>query len=502
MDPGVIAVIGTTGVGKSNLSIQLAKELNGEVINADALQVYKGLDIITNKMPVEEREGVTHHLMDFLPMDREYSVLDFKADALELIKTIHGRKRMPIVVGGTHYYIQSLLWRDTLLDTKKDVGTHSKTQQKEQNDTHDAFLRDSDTLTLYKKLQEVDPVMANKWHENDRRKITRSLQIFFETGECQSDLIKKQHALSDSERLRMPSCIFWVYSAQDVLNPRLDARVDNMIQGGLFEEIKGMRKNVGSDTDYERGIWQAIGYKEFDPYFTALEDAIKNDQPIDSKELEALKAECTETMKIKTRQYAKRQVLWIRNKLLPLCREKDVKVFLLDATSLDTWKENVGDVAVKIAKDFFAGNSLPDPSSLNSYAKEMLVAQRDLNVVTALESWEKKECDICTEMQRIMHDKYDAQGSTDSLLPVIIHGPTSWEQHLRSKQHRRMKTNKAEMERDGVNWWYFRAQEYKKRKREGTLNSAVEVVGEHEGEANPTKVRRTSNDADETRRGE
>ncbi|KAF9999668.1 hypothetical protein BGZ80_011091 [Entomortierella chlamydospora] len=448
MDPGVIAVIGTTGVGKSNLSIQLAKELNGEVINADALQVYKGLDIITNKMPVEEREGVTHHLMDFLPMDREYSVLDFKADALELIKTIHGRKRMPIVVGGTHYYIQSLLWRDTLLDTKKDVGTHSKTQPKEQNNANDAFLRDSDTLTLYKKLQEVDPVMANKWHENDRRKITRSLQ------------------------------------------------------GGLFEEIKGMRKNVGSDTDYERGIWQAIGYKEFDPYFTALEDAIKNDQPTDSKGLEALKAECTETMKIKTRQYAKRQVLWIRNKLLPLCREKDVKVFLLDATSLDTWKESVGDVAVKIAKDFFAGNSLPDPSSLNSYAKEMLVAQRDLDVVAALESWEKKECDICTEMQRIMHDKYDPQGSTDPLPPVIVHGPTSWEQHLRSKQHRRMKTNKTEMERDGVNWWYFRAQEYKKRKREGTLNSAAEVVGEHEGEASPTKVRRTSNDEDETRTGE
>ncbi|KAG0197547.1 hypothetical protein BGX31_004838, partial [Mortierella sp. GBA43] len=84
MDPGLMAVIGTTGVGKSNLSIQLAKELNGEVINADALQVYKGLDIITNKMPIEEREGITHHLMDFLPTDQEYSVLDFKADALDM----------------------------------------------------------------------------------------------------------------------------------------------------------------------------------------------------------------------------------------------------------------------------------------------------------------------------------------------------------------------------------------------------------------------------------
>ncbi|KAK3833726.1 MAG: IPP transferase-domain-containing protein [Linnemannia elongata] len=486
MDPGVIAVIGTTGVGKSNLSIQLSKELNGEVINGDALQVYKGLDIITNKMPMDEREGVVHHLMDFLPMDQEYSVLDFKADALGLIEKIHERKHMPVVVGGTHYYIQSLLWRDTLLDTKKNVGTLSETQQQEESDANEKFLRDSDTATLYKKLQEVDPIMANKWHENDRRKITRSLQVFFETGECQSDLIKKQHALPDSERLRMPTCIFWVYSAPDVLNARLDARVDTMVKGGLFEEIQGMRKSVGPNTDYERGIWQAIGYKEFDPYFTAVEEAIKNNQPTDTEELEKLKSECTETMKTRTRQYAKRQVLWIRNKLLPLCREKEVKIYLLDATSLDTWKENVGNVAVKIAKSFFAGEDLPDAESLNQYAKEMLAAQRDLDAVSALESWEKKECDICTSMQRIMHEKYaQPAGSVTTTSteeqqlppPVIIHGPTSWEQHLRSKMHRKMRTNKAEMERDGANWWYFKAQEYKKRKREGTLNQEVEVVG-------------------------
>ncbi|KAG0261847.1 hypothetical protein BG011_000610 [Mortierella polycephala] len=507
MDPGIIAVIGTTGVGKSDLSIQLAKELDGEVINGDALQVYKGLDIITNKMKMEEREGIVHHLMDFLPMDREYSVLDFKADALGLIKQIHGRKHMPVVVGGTHYYIQSLLWRDTLLDTKKNVGSGgtgdggsssaslSETQMQGQNEKNERFLKDSDTATLYRKLKEVDPVMANKWHENDRRKITRSLQVFFETGECQSDLIKKQHALSDSERLRadelgnfatrMPTCIFWVYSAPDVLNARLDARVDTMIKGGLFDEIQGMRKSVGPNTDYERGIWQAIGYKEFDPYFTALEEAIKSNQPTDTKELETLKAECTETMKVRTRQYAKRQVLWIRNKLLPLCREKDVKIFLLDATSLDTWKENVSKVAIKIAKDFFAGKALPNAEEMNTYAKEMLTAQRDLDAVAALESWEKKECTICTEMQRIMYDKYNknqgSAGEPGAIASVIIHGPTGWEQHLQSKLHRKLKTCKAEMERDGTNWWYFKAQEYKKRKREGTLNSEVEVVGERDG---------------------
>ncbi|KAG0073870.1 hypothetical protein BGZ93_002324 [Podila epicladia] len=372
MESGAIAVIGTTGVGKSNLSTQLAKELDGEMINGDALQ----------------------------------------------IKDIHGRKHMPIVVGGTHYYIQSLLWRDTTLDTEKNAGTLSDTQVQEGTRANEAFLRDSDTATLYKKLQKVDPLMANKWHENDRRKITRSLQLML-------SFFCRQNS-------GMPTCIFRVYSASGILNARLDARVDVMIKGGLFEEIQGIRKIVGTDTDYKRGIWQAI----------------------DTTELEALKAEYTETMKSKTRQYAKRQVLWIRNKLLPLCKEKDNKI-LLDATSLDTWKEKLGNVAVKIAKDFFAGNLLPNPESLNQYAKDMLLAQRDLDAVSALESWEKKECKICTD------DKYGKGASEGPPAPVIIHGPTSWKKHLRSRQHRKFKTNQTEMERDGSNWWFFRAQEYK-----------------------------------------
>ena len=129
MDPGVIAVIGTTGVGKSNLSIQLAKELSGEVVNADTLQVYKGLDIITNKMPIEEREGVVHHLMDFLPMDQEYSVLDFKADALELVRNKEKTRRL---TGGADRTLD--FWRDcnSLSVTsessvgKNEVGTNQR----------------------------------------------------------------------------------------------------------------------------------------------------------------------------------------------------------------------------------------------------------------------------------------------------------------------------------------------------------------------------------------
>lgn len=113
--------------------------------------------------------------------------------------------------------------------------------------------------------------------------------------------------------------------------------------------------------------------------------------------------------------------------------------------------------------------------------------------MAALEAWEKKECEICTEMQRIMHDKY-GKHSADPVPPVVIHGPTGWEQHLQSRQHRKLKANKAEMERDGANWWYFKAQEFKKRKREGTLNNGNEAAGENE-DAGSTKVRKTDNDA-------
>ncbi|KAG0234585.1 hypothetical protein BGW41_001098 [Actinomortierella wolfii] len=385
MGPGVIAVIGTTGVGKSNLSIQLAKELKGEVINADALQVYKGLDIITNKMPLDEREGIEHHLMDFLPLDREYSVIEFKDDALKLIKEIHDREHMPVVVGGTHYYIQSLLWRDTLLDTKKAVDEQASEESRNEAKKNEDFLRNADTATLYKKLQEIDPIMAKKWHENDRRKISRSLQVYFETGERQSDLIKKQHAIPNSERLRMPSCIFWVYSEPNVLNARLDARVDTMIQGGLFDEIQSMRKMVGPNTDYERGIWQAIGYKEFDPYFAAIEKAVENSEQ------------------------------------------------------------------------------------------------------TALESWEKKECEICTQMQRIMQDKFGAQDKAKKLMPVLVHGQHEWEQHLKSRQHRKCKTFKTEMERDGPNWWFWKAQEHKKRKWEEAAAAAANADNRDQNEASESK---------------
>ncbi|CAO3697506.1 unnamed protein product [Rhizopus microsporus] len=325
----IAAVIGSSGIGKSKLAVELCKALNGQVINADALQVYKGLDIITNKMPVNEREGIKHHLMDFLNPEEEYSVTEFLKDCSQKIESISEQSQLPVVVGGTNYYIQSLIWNNTLIG------------QRENSPALDDFpeLDKLETSELYERLSQVDPVMANKWHPSDRRKILRSLKIYHQTGQPQSEIIKLQKEQNETEGLqpRYRSLIFWIYAEPSKLNPRLDERVDQMIETGLFDEIKDLRNRVvqGSikapgqnEEKYQRGLWQAIGYKEFDPYFNALEEGKEE------SEIVKIKDECTERMKAATRRYAKRQIQWIRNKLLPTVMKSkgdDVLVYLLDA---------------------------------------------------------------------------------------------------------------------------------------------------------------------------
>ncbi|RIB20509.1 IPP transferase-domain-containing protein [Gigaspora rosea] len=315
MPKGVIAIVGTTGVGKSELGVQLAKALHGEVINGDSMQVYKGMDIITNKMPMEEREGIPHHLMDFLEPHQEYRVTEFTEDAIKIIEDIHSRDRVPIIVGGTHYYIQSLLWKNSLIKSYDDECD---------NDSEDDENLNSETDVLYKRLQEVDPIMANKWHWNDRRKIRRSLQIYLQTGKRHSDWIKEQHLPDEkASSLRFPlTCIFWLYADPKVLDQRLDKRVDNMIKMGLFEELKYLRNKVkndvsyGGNVNYTRGIFQAIGYKEFEAYLNALEETPHlNDKAVETN---------IEAMKSAKRRYSRKQIRWIRNKLLLKCQENNL----------------------------------------------------------------------------------------------------------------------------------------------------------------------------------
>jgi tRNA dimethylallyltransferase len=178
--------------GKSRLAVDLAKRFHGEIINADAMQCYRGLDIATCKVTAAEMQGVPHHLMSFLPATRQYIVKEFVRDARAAIDEIHARGRVPIVVGGTHYYVQSLLFKNTLVDVDARDGRYSDEDDKNDlkrkreavvdamDDTSRAEWKALDAMSmkeLFDRLQQVDPLMAEKWHPNDGRKIKRSLQV-------------------------------------------------------------------------------------------------------------------------------------------------------------------------------------------------------------------------------------------------------------------------------------------------------------------------------------
>ncbi|KAI8078222.1 IPP transferase-domain-containing protein [Gilbertella persicaria] len=376
----IATVVGSSGIGKSKLAVELCKALKGQVINADALQVYKGLDIITNKMPIQEREGIKHHLMDFLEPEEEYRVTSFLKDASQTIESISNEKQLPVVVGGTNYYIQALLWNNTTISKDQQKRSPSPELTVEEDENQFPEFDALETQELYERLKKVDPIMANKWHPSDRRKILRSLRIFHQTGKPQSEIIKSQKEHFETHGLvpRYKTLVFWIYSDPKQLNPRLDARVDQMIETGLFEEIKDLRNRVvqgsvkmpGAELEkYQRGLWQAIGYKEFEPYFEALE------QGKDESELYTIKHECTERVKSATRKYAKSQIKWIRNKLVPTAlnaKNNNVIIYCLDAGDLEHWDQNVRDKAIQVAKAFQQDEPLPDPKSLSETASVML----------------------------------------------------------------------------------------------------------------------------------
>ncbi|PWA03272.1 hypothetical protein BB558_000595 [Smittium angustum] len=395
----VFAVIGTTGVGKSKLGIELAKAINGEVINSDSLQVsasvYKGYDIITNKVTTEEMDGIPHHLLGFLDVDKQYTVQDFEVDANKKIEELTAKNKNPILVGGTNYYVQSILFNKSLVTKSSRNG--SENIKKTENDT---YLNkntcdeesDSEFIINNKKISEysnqelidqlylVDPEMSRRWHPNNRRKVIRSLQVYYETGKSHSSWIKEsEEALKSDEVLRFPSCVFWLYSKPDDLNKRLDSRVDQMISSGLFQELDKFKEFINEtkknglsktlDNDYSFGIKQAIGFKEFQQYLDEKEKG--------NKELDQIKNECIDEMKRNTRKYAKKQVSWIKNKLLPIyCESKQYQkqshLYILDATDLSRWDSSVKDVAVDIAKKFIGGGVLPEPSGLSEVARELM----------------------------------------------------------------------------------------------------------------------------------
>ncbi|KAF3760159.1 tRNA isopentenyltransferase [Cryphonectria parasitica EP155] len=416
----LVVILGSTGTGKSELAVDLAVRFDGEIVNADAMQMYNGLPIITNKISHEEQRSIPHHLLGNISLDEETWIVGvFKKKASKIIQEIRSRGRLPIVVGGTHYYTQALLFRDNLIEANNETPEQLPGQDKS---AEFPILNDT-TEAMWKRLKEVDPVMADRWHPNDRRKIHRSLEIFLTTGKRASDIYAEQQkrkaqqqAVAKHESDPQPGSdplLFWVHTEDQALKDRLNRRVDKMLEAGLMDEIAKMNNYLQStlqaaeSVDFTRGIWQSIGFKEFQPYLRAVENGM------DGPDLESLKLECLEKMKTATRRYARYQMKWIAKQTIPLLQGEGNfdRLYVLDSTDVTQFTKQVIDQAADVTRKFLAGEDLPAPSET---AREVLKAAEAAN--SAQDTPCRRYCDLCD---------------------ATLLSEEAWVKHIRGKAHRR-----------------------------------------------------------------
>ena len=302
----VIAVGGPTASGKTALSVGLAKAFGGEIINADSMQIYKNLDVGTAKPSIEERQGVPHYLLDFLPPETPYSVADFTAAADPLIQEITARGKLPLVVGGTGLYITSLLNGMAFAPEKTDPAIRARLQERAEAEGGAA---------LYAELQSLDPDYAAQVHPNNLPRVIRALELYTATGRRMSE---ERVNARPAEPPYRSLCLCLTCRDRAVLYDRIERRVNLMVENGVLAEAK----QVYDHRDTYRTAAQAIGYKEFFPYFEGTGSL----------------DECTARLKQATRNYAKRQLTWFR-------RQNDAVWLYID-------EENVLDRACELVREF------------------------------------------------------------------------------------------------------------------------------------------------------
>ena len=407
---------------RSQLAIALARRYNGEIINGDAIQLYRGLPVATNKVRPADMQGVPHHLLGCIGLDEPpWTVSQFVQAAEGVIAGVRSRGKLPIVVGGTHYYVQSLLFPG--LEVSKPGGHFMACREMEEKWPVLAAGNEA----MLQELRRVDPSMAARWHPNDGRKIRRSLEIWFETGRKPSEIYAAQQK-PDTPQLDVPhmantlttdlckhnSLVFWIHADQAVLDKRIQERVDQMEHDGLLDEILELSaivhdtKGTKTELDMSKGIWAAIGYKEFQEYLDAIDSCPEQGR------LDQLRADAIERVKIATRQYAKRQTRWIRLKLLPAVAAAQAldRFFVLDCTRLETWRDDVEESACCIVGQYLAGQVMPDPRLHAAVASTLLAPFWEHRPV---EKARARNCQLCNVTTTTSND---------------------WENHVKSKRHR------------------------------------------------------------------
>lgn len=288
----VIAVVGPTASGKSDLAVEICLKFNGEAVSADSMQIYKGLDISTAKPSEEEKKGVPHHMMDFLDNTETFSVAEYQKLAGECISDIHSRGKLPVIVGGTGLYIDTLLNNVQLTEDSFDEAVREKLLERVENEGVGSLLDE---------LRGIDPEYAAKMHPNNVKRIVRALEVWYSSGTTMTQQIENSHAESPYEVL----FIGLDAKDRDFLYERINRRVGIMLENGLESEARDYLSQKNTSTSS-----QAIGCKELKPYFDG----------------EISLSEAADNLRQATRRYAKRQLTWFR-------RNKDINWFMLDSFS-------------------------------------------------------------------------------------------------------------------------------------------------------------------------
>ena len=280
MKKPLICIGGPTACGKTAMSILLAKEIGGEIISADSMQIYRYMDIGTAKVTKEEACGIPHYLIDELMPDEEYNVMIFQKKTKAYMEDIWSRGKIPIIVGGTGFYLNALIYDNDFTETEGDDSFRQKCYR---------LAEEEGAEVLYQKLLEVDAPYAATTHARNVKRVTRALEYHYLTGERFSDHNAKQKKKESPYN----TVVILLTMERQKLYARIEQRVEHMMEAGLLEEVKGLLER-GYDSSLVS--MQGLGYKEFLPYFAGeipLEEAVEN-------------------LKTGTRRFAKRQMTWFR----------------------------------------------------------------------------------------------------------------------------------------------------------------------------------------------
>ena len=294
-----VFIVGPTASGKTNVSINLAKKIGGEIISADSMQIYKGIHIASAAPDEEEKQGIPHHLIEFLNLNEQFSVADYVKAARKIIKEVYSRGNVPIVVGGTGLYINSLLDNTEFCEQETDYSLRNELEEK-------FDLIGGENMLC--ELAEFDSETAARLHPNNRRRIIRAFEVYYKTGKTITELNELSH---NNESFIEPLVIGINFENREILYERINKRVDIMLENGLVEEAKKT-----FDENQSKGAFQAIGHKELYGY-------LKGEIPFE---------EATDLLKQQTRRYAKRQLTWFR---------KDERINWLYADKQEVLKDSV-----------------------------------------------------------------------------------------------------------------------------------------------------------------